>query len=164
MNFKRYQHMITDNPKDPRLTEGQKNETGQHEIYLVLSAEERAKGFIRPVRRSYVHVGRFLHYTELVEMLSEGHDFFPDYAARMKVVSKDGKSNWVELARREELEAWQAGRRLGGCGGVTTMGQALAETYAREPSFYWATFCSHCNKHFLVSEFFWDGTTETVGS
>lgn len=45
----------TTNPNDPRLKEGQKNETGQHDIYLVLSEEERAKGFIRPVRRTYVH-------------------------------------------------------------------------------------------------------------
>jgi hypothetical protein len=31
--------------------------TGQQKGYVVLSAEERAKGFVRPVRRSYVHVG-----------------------------------------------------------------------------------------------------------
>ena len=31
-------------------------QTGQHKSYWVLSAEERAKGFIRPVRNSYVHV------------------------------------------------------------------------------------------------------------
>lgn len=29
--------------------------TGQQRDYVVLSAEERAKGFIRPVRRKYVH-------------------------------------------------------------------------------------------------------------
>lgn len=29
--------------------------TGQHEDYWVLSKEERAKGFVRPVRRTYVH-------------------------------------------------------------------------------------------------------------
>ena len=29
--------------------------TGQHESYWVLSEEERAKGFVRPVRDSYVH-------------------------------------------------------------------------------------------------------------
>lgn len=28
---------------------------GQQEGYVVLSADERAKGFVRPVRRSYVH-------------------------------------------------------------------------------------------------------------
>lgn len=30
--------------------------TGQQKGYVVLSAEERAKGFVRPVRYSYVHV------------------------------------------------------------------------------------------------------------
>lgn len=29
---------------------------GQQEAYLVLSDEERAKGFVRPVRHSYVHL------------------------------------------------------------------------------------------------------------
>lgn len=28
---------------------------GQHEAYWVLSGEERAKGFVRPLRRKYVH-------------------------------------------------------------------------------------------------------------
>lgn len=32
-------------------------ETGQHGAYYILSASERAKGFIRPVRTKYVHVG-----------------------------------------------------------------------------------------------------------
>lgn len=29
--------------------------TGQQKGYVVLTAEERAKGFVRPVRRSYIH-------------------------------------------------------------------------------------------------------------
>lgn len=29
--------------------------TGMQKDYVVLSAEERAKGFVRPVRRSYIH-------------------------------------------------------------------------------------------------------------
>jgi hypothetical protein len=32
--------------------------TGQQKGYIVLTAEERAKGFVRPVRRTYTHVGR----------------------------------------------------------------------------------------------------------
>lgn len=50
------------------------------------------------------------------------------------------------------------------CGAVTTMGQALSETYARDPSFYGATFCVHCNRHLPVSEFVWTADGETVGS
>ena len=85
-------------------------ETGQQKDYVVLSADERAKGFVRPVRRSYIHQK---------------------------------------------------------CGSVTTMGQALAETYARQPSFYSGTFCVACRSHFPVGEdgeFVWDGTNEKVGT
>lgn len=46
---------LTTDRNDPQLNEGQKNETGQHEIYLVLSDEERKKGFVRPVRTTYIH-------------------------------------------------------------------------------------------------------------
>ena len=31
--------------------------TGQQKGYLVLSEEERAKGFLRPVRQTYIHTG-----------------------------------------------------------------------------------------------------------
>jgi len=99
--------MLTTDPKDPRLTHGADAEpTPQADVYLVLSDEERAKGFVRPVRRTYVHT----------------------------------------------------------CGVATTMGTALAETYARDPKFYGATYCVGCQRHAPVSEFTWDGTDEKVGS
>jgi hypothetical protein len=50
------------------------------------------------------------------------------------------------------------------CGKITTMGRALAETYARDPGFYSGTFCATCGTHFPVGadgEFTWyenDGT------
>ena len=50
------------------------------------------------------------------------------------------------------------------CGAATTMSTALAETYAREPAFYGATYCVHCAMHKPVSEFTWDGTNQVVGS
>ena len=84
--------------------------TGMQKGYVVLSEDERAKGFVRPVRRSYVHEK---------------------------------------------------------CGVRTTMGQALAETYARQPDFYSGTFCAGCRSHFTVGadgEFVWDGTKEKVGT
>lgn len=34
----------------------------------------------------------------------------------------------------------------------STMGRALAETYARDPDFYSGTFCSTCRDHFPVGE------------
>lgn len=46
----------TDDPNDPRLTRGADAEPApQAEVYLVLSEADRAKGFIRPLRRTYLH-------------------------------------------------------------------------------------------------------------
>jgi len=84
--------------------------TGQHKAYWVLSKEERAKGFVRPVRRKYKHLV---------------------------------------------------------CRTVTSMELAIAETYARDPSYYFSTFCVFCKAHFRVGEhceFVWDGTNEKVGT
>jgi hypothetical protein len=55
-------------------------------------------------------------------------------------------------------------RRSGGCGTVTTMGRSLSETYARDPSFYGATFCCGCNRHLPVAEFVWTADGQQVGS
>jgi hypothetical protein len=38
------------------------------------------------------------------------------------------------------------------CGTNTVMGQAISETYAREPGFYGGTFCVGCHTHFPVGE------------
>ena len=81
--------------------------TGQQKDYVVLSEEERAKGFVRPVRLRYVHET---------------------------------------------------------CGTVTRMARPIAETYARDPSFYSGTFCVGCAAHFPLDQFVWDGTTQKVGS
>ena len=85
--------------------------TGMQSSYLVLSEQERARGFVRPVRRTYVHTV---------------------------------------------------------CGGATTMGVAIAETYAREPGFYGGTYCATCRGHFPVGEagaFVWDdGSGQKVGT
>ena len=75
---------------------------GMQKGYIVLSDAERARGFVRPVRRTYVHQK---------------------------------------------------------CGVATTMGQSLAETYARDPKFYSGAFCVGCSAHFPVGaagEFVWD--------
>jgi len=93
---------LTTDPNDPRLTHGSDTEpVEQAEVYLVLSEEERAKGFVRPLRLSYWHTV---------------------------------------------------------CGAVTTMNQAIAETYARNPQFYGGTYCATCYQHRPVGpdgEFHW---------
>lgn len=55
----------------------------------------------------------------------------------------------------------------GGCGAVTTMGRALSETYARNPSFYGATYCVGCRMHRPVGvdgEFLWTADNAPVGT
>lgn len=46
-------------------------------------------------------------------------------------------------------------KHVGGCGAVTTMNYAIAETYARDPGFYGSTYCSGCRMHRPVAEFEW---------
>jgi hypothetical protein len=53
------------------------------------------------------------------------------------------------------------------CGTVTTMGFTIAETYARDPKFYGATFCCTCGDHFPVGEdgqFIWLDDGSKVGT
>ena len=91
----------TDDRNDPGLKKIDPD--GMQQVYLVLSEEERAKGFVRPLRYTYIHLT---------------------------------------------------------CGVVTTMGLAIAETYARDPHFYGGTYCTNCKAHFPVGEngeFVWGG-------
>jgi hypothetical protein len=96
---------LTTDREDPALRELEPG--GMQKKYLVLSEEERAKGFVRPVYRSYRHLK---------------------------------------------------------CGGVTQMGLALCETYARDPKFYGGTFCAICGTHFPLvapdgkAAFIWEGS------
>lgn len=75
----------------------------QNRAYIVLPEAERAKGYVRPVRREYTHDA---------------------------------------------------------CQTRTFMPVACAETFARDPGFYSATWCCHCRQHLPVSQFRWvcDGT------
>jgi hypothetical protein len=81
--------------------------TGRHRDYWVLPESERAKGFVRPLRREYTHIV---------------------------------------------------------CGGHTIMGLSIAETYARDPSYYQGTFCATCKKHYPNEEFVWKDTDTFLGS
>ncbi len=52
--------------------------TGQHEAYWVLSEDERAKGFIRPVRQSYRHL-KCGTVTKMGPALAETYAVNPKY-------------------------------------------------------------------------------------
>ena len=100
------QQLTTGEPVPEDRSHNALKENGQQQAYVVLTPEERAKGFIRPVRRSYVHVK---------------------------------------------------------CGTSTSMPQAIAETFARDPFFYFGTFCVACRSHFFIGEdgeFTWDEETK----
>lgn len=132
--------------------------TGQHGAYWVLTPEERAKGFVRPVRRSYVHVGS-RPKNPLRDLTPEERERF----AASNYVAFEAYSDGTLTSGR----FWTEAQLKSGCGGVTTMGVALAETYARDPKYYGATFCAHCKTHLPVGEdgeFVWEGTDEKVGT
>lgn len=97
--------MASGNPETPDHRELRPD--GMQKDYVVLCPQERGKGFVRPVRRTYRHKP---------------------------------------------------------CNTTTTMGLALAETYARDPYFYSGTFCCCCAAHFPLDQFVWEGTNEQVGT
>lgn len=150
----------TTNPNDPRLGHGSDAEPRpQNEVYLVLTDEERAKGFVRPVRRSYTHVGTSTKYPlrDLTEEEKERHAAWGYVKFEMYPESESPKTGkfWTQA----DLD------RIGkGCGTITTMNQAIAETYARDPHFYGSTYCAYCQMHKPVSEFVWVDDGTVVGS
>jgi hypothetical protein len=138
---------------------GPVKENGQHSSYWILSEEERSKGFVRPVRRSYRHVGNGGPKRPTRPLTDKEHErydrfkyvlFEPYPESRSPVVGR----YWTQ----EQLDKAQ------GCGVVTTMSQEIAETYARDPKFYGSTFCCSCMAHLPVAEFAWEGTDERLGS
>lgn len=150
----------TTDPNDPRLGHGSDTEPRpQSAAYLVLSEDERAKGFVRPVRRSYKHVGKLTKYPlrNLTDEEKERHAQWGYVKFEVYPESESPKTGrfWTQT----ELDKVGAG-----CGVVTTMNQAIAETYARDPHFYGATYCTGCQMHLPVEEFVWVDDGTVVGS
>jgi len=139
-------------------------EDGQHGAYYVLPESERAKGFVRPYRTSYKHVGP--------KPPGELRNLTPEEELR------HAKYNYVKFEEYSNTESSLTGRywtqaqldSIGGCGVITKMGRKIAETYARDFSYYGATFCVGCSSHLPVGtkeaggEFVWSGTNEYVGT
>jgi len=170
--------MITDNPSHPDL---KKEESGkQNKIYLVLPDSERAKGFVRPYRDSYIHVGReVLIYEELnfgcslKKLTKENTERYKEFNWTYEIhysenYKKFKNSNAVSrFVEAQEMVAFLHNKKRYGvnCGCVTKMNPKIAETYARNPSFYGLTWCMRCAKHLPVGEFIWDEVSgQTVGS
>ena len=143
---------VTIDRNDPRLKEIK--DDYQQESYLILSDEERSKGFIRPVRTTYIHTGVRPQY-KLRDLTEEEKDNYRGY----------GYIKYEEYPNDEVVAGrlWTKELLNSGCGEVTQMGISIAETYARDPKFYGATFCMKCKRHIDVNEFKWDDG-EVVGS
>jgi hypothetical protein len=137
---------------------------GQLADHFVLCPEDRAKGYVEPYRESYVHVGPPGPEFELQDLTDEqcanysdcGYVKFEPYPEHMRPAT--GRF-WTQ----EQLD------KIGkGCGAVTTMPRACAETYAAQPSYYGSTFCCHCGDYFPVGkdgEFVWDKSSmQRVGT
>jgi hypothetical protein len=155
---------ITTDPKDPRLGHGvDAAPTKQNEAYLVLSEEERAKGFVRPVRRAYVHVGAMGPKHPLQDLTPEDVAPYKDLGYVKFEAYPDPNPDGSSISGRYWTQA-QLDNVGKGCGCRTTMGQEIVETYARDPKFYGSTYCCGCQRHIAVDEFEWDGTHERVGS
>lgn len=153
---------LTTDPNDPRLGRGGDTEPhGMNEVYLVLSEDERAKGFVRPLRRSYIHVGPPGPTYPLVDLTPEQHERYDEYGyLKYEPYPEGDESSTVgRFWTQETLD------KIGkGCGVETHMGLALCETYARQPSFYGATYCVGCQMHLPVAEFVWAEDRQRVGS
>lgn len=146
---------LTTDPNDPRLSHGVDTEPGpQNEVYLVLSEEERRKGFVRPYRDRYTHVGKQPTYP-LRDLTPEERERYPDYVKFE--IYPEGGSKIGRYWTQKQLDSR-------GCGTETIMGRDLSETYARDPHFYVATYCVACRMHLPIEEFVWSVDNQVVGS
>ena len=150
------------NPDDAPVPTDEKLPDGQHKDHWVLSPEERAKGFIRPVRRSYKHVGIAGPKYPLRDLTDGEKDRLGKIYAKYEEFPKSEEPRIGRFWTQKELDSINMG-----CGTITTMPVPIAETYAREPRYYGSTFCCGCGLYLRVGErgeFVWEGTDERVGT
>lgn len=137
---------LTTDPSDPRLGRGPGG-AGLNAAYLVLSEEERAKGFVRPLRLSYIHHMPAPQH-ELRDLTAEERERYGEYGyVKFEAYPEAQHPTLGRFWTQDDLD-----RAVKGCGCVTTMAAAIAETYARDPGFYGATFCTACATHLPVGE------------
>lgn len=139
-------------------------ETGQHKAYWVLSESERAKGFIRPVRESYKHVGTPGPKHPLRDLTPEERERYGPFGyVKFEEYPENPESSITgQFWTQQRLD--NVGQ---GCRTTTSMSRAIAETYASNPHFYGSTFCVRCGEHFKVGaqgEFVWADSDERVGT
>lgn len=123
----------------------------QNKVYLVLSDEDIAKGYVKPYRDAYIHDSIDAPKGPLRELTAEERAQYDQF----------GYTHYEEGDQRfwtkDRLE--RSKRR---CGVVTTMGFKLSATYARDPRFYGATYCCGCGMHYPLNEFHWTADGEPM--
>ena len=138
----------------------------QNEAYLVLSEEERAKGFIRPLYSAYIHVGKKLD-TERMMAVDEYWDLNPKVydEERRKYYKKLGYKFFIPATEEETKKSAVIGTYITekmletGCNTSTKINsQGIIETYARDPKFYGSTWCTCCKAHVPNDECVWVGS------
>jgi hypothetical protein len=152
---------LTTDPNDPRLgrkTGPDDKPVPQNEVYLVLSEEEIDKGYVRPVRCTYIHVGIPGPKYPLRDLSDEQKDAYRDSGyIKYEAYPEEMRPSLGRFWTQKQLD--NVGK---GCKTVTTVSLSIAKTYARNPHFYGATYCAGCRMHRSVGkdgEFVWeDGT------
>lgn len=109
---------VTDDPTDPRLGHGSDEEPiAQHDVYLVLSDDERARGFTRPYCEKYVHateLGGCGVETRMGVALSETYARDPHFygatycvgCMKHRPVGEDGEFYWTQVLDGQQ---WKVG-------------------------------------------------------
>lgn len=156
---------VTVSGRDPELDTScsaptdEKRPDGQLKDHWTLPEEDRKKGWVRPLRTNYNHVGIGRPKNPLRDLTEDEHKRYDEYGyVKYEEYPQDAAccgKYWTQA----ELD------KIGkGCGVTTTMPMACAETYAKNPKYYGSTFCCGCGEYFAVREFVWSGSTERVGS
>ncbi len=96
---------LTDDPNSPCLKEIKAD--GQQQCYLVLSEEERAKGFVRAVRQVYrhekcgttTHMGTALAETYARDPAFYGGTFCVHCGSHFRLVGEDGTRQFAWIGK-----------------------------------------------------------------
>lgn len=152
------------NPDNAPVPNSATRPDGQHvDHWTMCPGEIIRQGFQRPVRLKYQHVGISGPRYPLRNLTPQERESWGEDFAKYEPYPPGAHGSALgHLWSQADLD--KIGR---GCGVVTSMPVAIAETYAASPGFYGSTFCCGCGTYLPVGkrgEFVWDGTQDRVGT
>lgn len=131
-----------------------KDATPHHDGQQTAPVEERAQGFVRPLRLSYVHVGVPGPAYPLRDLTDEERERFPDRGfVKFEEYPPDRYMGTSRFWTQEQLD------RVNGCGAKTVMGVDVAEAHARGEKLHGPLLCVGCQGHCPIGvggEFIWE--------